>query len=354
MAMNKNIRRRRHLLNLALQGGGTHGAFTWGVLDRLLEEEGIDIGRISGTSAGALNGAALVTGLARGGRQGAKDNLSLLWNMVAAAGSFQAFMLLPLRKPSMGMWDDALPLLSPYQFNPLGMSPLRSVLAAVVDEALLRESGAATQLFVNAVSVQTGISRVFGPPEMSIEALLASACAPLSYQAVQIDGESYWDGSYAANPMLWPLYESLDCDIFLVELTPLRRSETPTSAKNILNRINEVGSLNGLVSELRALDAINRNVPGADIRMHLVSMPDHAAGSLDEEPSIKRTVDRALFEMLRRQGYQACEAWLQEHGHLLGKRSSVDIQARYLTPFSGSPGSESRRSARCERSVRQL
>src|SRR5690606_30812531 len=135
--------------------------------------------------------------------------------------------------------------------------------------------------------------------EMSIDALLASACAPFAYQAVQIEGESYWDGSYAGNPMLWPLYQALDCDIFMLELTPLRRAEIPMSAKNILHRINELGSLNGLVAELRALDTVNRNVPGADIRMHVVSMPDRPAGLLEDEPSIKRTVDRVLFEMLR-------------------------------------------------------
>lgn len=335
MTKPKAARRRGLKLNLALQGGGTHGAFTWGVLDRLLEEEDIEIGRISGTSAGALNGAALATGLARGGRPGAKEHLALLWHKVAEAGSLLTFLLLPLRKPGMGLWDDALPLLSPYQINPLGMAPLRSVLATVVDVDALRAAGAAPQLFVNAVHVQTGSSRVFGPADMSLDALLASACAPLSYQAVQIEGESYWDGSYAANPVLWPLYDrQLDCDIFMVELTPLRRAETPMSAKNILNRINEVVSINGLVAELRALDTINRSAAGADIRMHVVSMGERPGAVLENEPSIKRTVGRVLFELLRQDGYQACDSWLQEHRPLLGERSSVDIRARYLQPYS--------------------
>jgi NTE family protein len=320
-------------LNLALQGGGTQGAYTWGVLDRLLDEEHIHIDRISGTSAGALNGAALATGLARGGRQCAKDHLALLWNKVAQAGFAMSFLMLPLRKPGMGIWDDALPLLSPYQVNPLGMTPLRYILASVVDEALLRVPGAAPRLFVDAVNVHTGRSRVFGPQDMSVEALLASACAPLSYQAAQIDGESYWDGSYASNPTLWPLYEdNLDCDIFMVELTPQLRPETPRSAKNILNRINEIASINGLVTELRALDTINRNVAQADIRMHVLSMSDGPAAALENEPSIKRTVGRVLFEMLRQDGHRACDAWLREHGAQLGQRSTVDIGARYLSP----------------------
>lgn len=327
--------RERVQLNLALQGGGAQGAFTWGVLDRLLEEEDIDIGSISGSSAGALNGAALATGMARSGRAGAKEHLAMLWEQVAQAGSLMTLLLLPLRKPGMGLWDDALPVLSPYQANPMGMAPLRYILNTLVDENLLRKADTAPKLFVNALHVQSGSGRVFGPADMSIDAVLASACAPLSYQAVQIDGESYWDGSYAANPSLWPLYEdALDTDILLVELTPLHRAETPLFAKNILNRINEVASVNGLVSELRALEIINRNVPGADIRMHVLSLPDQPAGLLATEPSIKRTVGRVLFEMLRQDGRRACDTWLTEHGAHLGRHATADITARYLRPHT--------------------
>lgn len=336
--MAKEIRRAaptRHKLDLALQGGGAQGAFTWGVLDRLLEEEQIDIGRISGTSAGALNGAALATGLARGGRAGAREHLAMLWEQVAQAGSLMTFLMMPLRKPGMGVWDDMLPLLSPYQINPLGMAPLRHILNTVVDERLLREADAAPRLYVNALHVQTGSARIFGPADMSIDAILASACAPLSYQAVEIEGEAYWDGSYSANPALWPLYEdNLDSDILLLELTPLHRAETPLSAKNILNRINEVASVNGLVSELRALDAVNRHVPSADIRMHVLSIATQPAGKLATEPSIKRTVGRVLFEMLRQEGRRACDAWLQENGDQLGQRASADITALYLQPYA--------------------
>lgn len=332
--------RKRTKLDLALQGGGAQGAFTWGVLERLLDED-IDIGRISGSSAGALNGAALATGLARGGRAGAKEHLAMLWEQVAQAGSLMTFFMLPLRKPGMGLWDDMQPLASPYQTNPLGMAPLRCILNSVVDETLLREARAAPPLFVNAVHVQTGSCRVFGPADMSIEAVLASACAPLSYQAVQIDGESYWDGSYAANPSLWPLYENnLDTDILLVELTPLHRSETPMSAKNILNRINEMASIHGLVSELRALESLNRNMPGADIRMHVLSMAEQPAGKLATEPSIRRTVDRVLFEMLRQDGRRACEAWLAENAERIGECPSIDVTARYLQPYTQQPDME--------------
>lgn len=327
--------RPRLQIDLALQGGGAHGAFTWGVLDRLLEED-IDIGRISGTSAGALNGAALATGLARGGKAAAKEHLARLWNQVALAGSAMSFLMLPLRKPgSMGLWDDLQPLVSPYQANPLGMAPLRAILGSVVDVALLRQAKGAPQLFVNAVQVQSGKGRVFGPAQMSLDAILASACAPMVYQAVRIDGADYWDGSYLANPYLWPLYENrLDTDILLVELVPLQRAETPMSAKNILNRLNEVTSINGLVAELAALQAVNRHAPGADIRLHVLSMPAQPGALLAKEPSIKRTVDGTLFEMLRQDGRRACASWLDAHGDQLGRQSSFDPAAHYLRPYA--------------------
>jgi NTE family protein len=327
------------VLNLALQGGGAHGAFTWGVLDRLLDEPDIAIGRISGTSAGALNGAALATGYALDGRAGAKKQLALLWQKVAQAGLPLTLLLLPLRKPGMGIWDDAMPLLSPYQTNPLGMEPLRRVLNEVVDLDLLKSS-AGPQLFVNAVNVGTGYARVFGPSEMSVDAILASACAPLMFQAVNIDGDFYWDGSYAGNPTFWPLYEStLDTDILMVELTPLRRPEIPTTAKNILNRINEIASINGLVSELRALDALDRSGGRGTLRFHVVSLPEEAS-ELEIEPSIKRTVGGGLFESLRQTGQTACERWLEQHRDKLGVSGSVDIHARYLAPYAQGPSSD--------------
>jgi len=322
------------IINLALQGGGAQGAFTWGVLDRLLEEEALEIGRVSGSSAGALNGAALLTGLARGGREGAKQHLERLWAQVAMAATPMTLSLLPLRKPGMGMWDDAMPLFSPYQTNPLGMLALRTILMDVVDEDALRGASAERALFVNAVAVQTGRHRVFGPEDISIDALLASGCAPLSFQAVQIDGQAYWDGSYAANPALWPLYKNnLDTDILLVELTPVVREETPVSAKNIVNRINELASVFGLGSELQALYIVNRSVDTADIRMHVLSIADQPAGKIATEPSIKRTVDRVLFEMLRQDGRRACEAWLADNLEHVGRRASTDLLERYASPL---------------------
>lgn len=325
----------RPTLQLALQGGGAHGAFTWGVLDCLLDQDDIRIGDVTGSSAGALNGAALVTGLRRGGRQAAKDNLARLWQCVAQVGAPMTWLMLPLQKPWLGVWDDAVPLLSPYQTNPFALEPLRFIVSDVVDLDLLKAPGA-QQLFVNAIHVHSGRTRVFDRTDLTIDAIVASACAPLVYQAADIEGEPYWDGSYGANPSLWPLYEaSLDVDLLLVELAPLQRAETPTTAKNILNRINEIASVNGLVGELQALDMVNCKVPGADIRMHVISLPDEGANP-EIEPSVKRAVGIGLFESLRQSGYRACESWLQMHGPSVGVASTVDIGARYLADRAGS------------------
>ncbi|MGJ7523894.1 patatin-like phospholipase family protein [Variovorax sp. LT1P1] len=322
-------------LNLALQGGGAHGAFTWGALDRLLEEPDIEIGRISGTSAGALNGAALASGWATGGREGARRQLAALWHRVATAGIPFTWLLLPLRKPSLGIWDDGAPLVSPYVANPLGMAPLRLILGSLVDEGALK-STAAPELFVNAVNVHTGENKVFGPGEVTIDALLASACAPLVFQAVSIEGASYWDGSYGANPTLRPLFkEQREVDLMLIELVPLVRPEIPMTAKNILNRINEVVSINALKSELREVQ--DRNAQGHQvIRMHVVSLS--TAGSESEiEPSIKRSVGLELFESLRATGWAACDQWLNAHRDHLGVKSTADVDALYLGRTSAPP-----------------
>lgn len=321
--------RPRARIELALQGGGAHGAFTWGVLERLLEDESIDVGRVSGTSAGALNGAALVSGYATAGRSGAIDNLGRLWRRAAEAGAPMTLLHVPLKKPGLGIWDDALPLLSPYQTNSFGLEPLRFILSGVADIDAMRAQ-LLPALYVNAINVHTGFPRVFGPERLSVEALMASACAPMMFQAVDIDGEFYWDGSYGGNPMLWPLYQDgREVDILLVELSPLRRSETPTTAKNILNRINEIASINGLVAELREIQSVNAAAKREVVRVHVISLPESL--SVEEvEPSTKRTVDAVMFERLRAHGREACDMWLRTHRSQLGVASSVDIDSRFL------------------------
>ena len=323
-------------LSLALQGGGAHGAFTWGVLDRLLDEDDLRFDRISGSSAGALNGAAFASGYATGGREGARASMALLWRKIAEAGTLLTLFQLPLRKPGLGVWDDAMPLMSPWQTNPLAIEPLRYVLQSVVDLDALH-SPEAPQLHVNAVNVQTGHSRVFGPRELSIETLMASACAPFLFQPVTIDGVGYWDGGYAGNPMLWPLFgASSEVDVLLVELTPVLRREPPISPRDIINRINEIASTAGLVAEMRAIGFMNELAARAPeavghtrVRMHVVSLPDVLP---EAEPSTKRTIGVLFFQTLREAGRRACDAWLAEHKNSLGVRSTVDIGERYLAP----------------------
>nr|WP_145548272.1 patatin-like phospholipase family protein [Variovorax boronicumulans] len=316
-------------LQLALQGGGAHGAFTWGVLDRLLDEPRIGLGDVSGTSAGALNGAALVSGLRCGGRQEASRRLEQLWTELALVGAPLSWLLTPLRKPGLGVWDDAAPLLSPYQSNPFAMAPLHAVLARVVDVAALNAPGP-VRLHVNALNLRTGEGRVFGPGALSVQALLASACAPLMFQAIEIDGESYWDGSYASNPALAPLYEDRrQADLLLVELAPLERPEVPTTAKNILNRINEIASMRGLREELRALQQADSRRGGGALRLHAIRLADSVPPA-QAEPSVKRTVGMELFRALHAQGAAACEAWLRSHAGAVGRRSSVDLAACYF------------------------
>jgi NTE family protein len=315
-------------LHLALQGGGAHGAFTWGVLDRLLDDPSITIGRISGASAGALKGAALVCGYTAGGRAGAKRNLALLWQKACEAGSVMAWFHLPLRKPGLGVWDDAMPLVSPYQASPLALEHLRYVVSTVADFERV-DPGAGPQLYVNAINVNTGRTRIFTPADMSVSAVMASACAPFMFPAVTIDGDAYWDGSYGGNPCLAPLVEAgAEADLLMVELTPQRRAETPMTAKNILNRINELASVSALRADLRHVQHLNET-GRADIRLHVLSLPE-SLDDLEAEPSTKRTVGPWLFESLRQKGYAACEDWLSRNRASLGRVSSVDIAERYL------------------------
>lgn len=303
-------------LNLALQGGGAHGAFTWGALDRLLEEPLIEFGSISGTSAGALNGAALVTGWVRAGRQGAREQLALLWQKAAEVSSLASLTMIPLRKPSLGHWDDMVPLLPPMIANPLGIQPLRYVLNQVIDQQALRSPGAPA-LFVNAIRVRDGATRVFGPKDITIEALLASACAPQLFTAVEIEDEHYWDGSYTANPVLRPLYEGLQqADVLLIELSPVQRQELPLSAKNILNRINEITGNAGLQHEIQLLKENQRSKAG--LRLHVLNIPASCEHLMD--PSIKRSADAGLFETLRQEGWRCCDQWLDENYDSLLKR----------------------------------
>lgn len=250
------------LINLALQGGGSHGAFSWGILDRLLEEPWLKIDAISGASAGAMNAAVLADGWTTGGASGAGPALDAYWERVASAAAFSPLQRTPLDR-LLGRWTlDTSPVFiafelmsrvfSPYDLNPCGYNPLTAVLEASIDFKRLVQSP--IKLFVTATNVRTGRGRIFRNAELTPEALLASACLPTMFQAIEVDDEPYWDGGFAGNPTMTPLVrESNAQDTILVQINPRERPGTPRSAAEILNRLNEVSFNATLMKELRMI-----------------------------------------------------------------------------------------------------
>jgi NTE family protein len=332
------MRRDPILVDLALQGGGAHGAFTWGVLDRLLEEPWLAIDGISGTSAGAMNAAVLADGHAAGGTAGARAALDDFWRRVSRAALLSPLRRTPLdvllgrwsldHSPAFVAMDLASRLLSPYDLNPRGFNPLRDILAETIDFARLAR--APIKVFVTATNVRTGRGRVFRNAAITPEALLASACLPTLFQAVEIDGEAYWDGGYSGNPTITPLVRECDSrDTILVQINPVERPGTPRTARDILNRLNEVSFNAVLLKELRMI-ALLREVaePGecegarwADMRIHRV------AGEVMVELgySSKLNAEWDFLCMLRDEGRGSAEAFLSAHGQDLGHRSSFDL-----------------------------
>jgi len=337
----------KRTLDLALQGGGSHGAFTWGVLDRLLQDEQISFNGISGTSAGALNAAVMATGYQRGQRDGARQALSDFWHDVSRSGSIfcpgsasnaraiQGSLQLD-RLPGYQWVSSFFRSFSPYEFNPLNLNPLREVLRRHVDETALRRNS--LKLFVTATSVTTGQARVFTGHELSIDALLASACLPLLFQAVEIDGEPYWDGGYTGNPAIYPLiYNTEALDILLVRINPLVRVGTPTSSEEIMDRLSEITFNASLMGEMRAIAFVSRLVregkldPGKykDLRLHMVDDDD---GLAPLGANSKFDTDRAFLERLFDMGRGAADRWLAAHKDDIGVRATIDVESEFLKP----------------------
>jgi NTE family protein len=328
------------LVDLALQGGGAHGAFTWGVLDRLLEEPWIRIEAISGTSAGAMNAAVLANGWLKNGADGARSALDAYWLSVSRAAMFSPLQFSPFDR-MMGRWSlDTSPayitmdlmsrLLSPYDLNPLGLNPLREILAECIDFDRLVQSP--IKLFVTATNVWTGRGRIFRNAEITPDVLLASACLPTLFQAIFIDGEPYWDGGYAGNPTITPLIRESDAqDTILVQINPRERRETPRTASEILNRLNEISFNSPLMKELRMI-ALLRQVadPGcgegarwAQMRTHRI-LTDKLA---ELGASSKLNADWGFLQMLKDEGRRSADAFLTAHGDELGKSSTADLDA---------------------------
>ena len=337
-------------IDLALQGGGSHGAFTWGVLDRLLDDESIDFSAVSGTSAGALNAAVLATGHANGGRAGARAALRAFWGDIGHTGSsFSPFGsggstggASPFKLEDLPGYQWASSFFrsfSPYEFNPMNLNPLRDVLTRHVDPAAIARC--AFPLFVSATSVHTGQARVFSGAEISVDALLASACLPFIFQAVEIDGEPYWDGGYTGNPAIFPLiYDSRSLDVLLVRINPLSRPGTPHSSMDILDRLSEITFNASLIGEMRAIGFVSRLIAEQKLdagqykalRMHMVA-DDAALSALS--PASKFNTDMAFLEQLFGFGRHAASEWLKAHGDAIGVRGTLDIE----TTFLGKPAS---------------
>jgi NTE family protein len=326
------------LIDLALQGGGSHGAFTWGVLDRLLEEAWIEIAGISGTSAGAMNAAVLVDGWAAGGAGKAREALQNYWRRVSRAAALSPLQRSPLDR-MMGRWSlDTSPaylfadlmsrVLSPYDLNPLGLNPLRDILAESIDfERLAR---AEIKLFVTATRVRTGRGRIFRNAEITAEVLLASACLPTMFRAVEIDGEPYWDGGYAGNPTITPLVRETDAhDTVVVQINPTERSDEPRTAADILNRLNEISFNSPLAKELRMI-ALLRQVadPGTGEGARWARMKTHRIKSdllATFGASSKLNAEWAFVSKLHEEGRRAAGEFLDRHGDDLGVRSTADL-----------------------------
>jgi len=326
------------LVDLALQGGGSHGAFTWGVLDRLLEEPWLKIEAISGTSAGAMNAAVLVSGHMQGGAEGARAALDTYWKRVADTAKFSPLQRSPIDR-LMNRWTlDTSPaylamdlmsrVVSPYNLNPLGLNPIKSILGQSVDFAHLAE--APIKLFITATNVHTGRGRVFRNKEITPDVLLASACLPTMFQAIEIDGEPYWDGGYAGNPTITPLVRESDAhDTILVQINPRERRETPRMASDILNRLNEISFNAPLLKELRMIALLRQAAdPGsgegarwAHMRTHRI-MTDKLA---EFGASSKLNAEGAFLAMLKEEGRRAADAFLAEHGDDVGNRSTTDL-----------------------------
>jgi len=333
-------------INLALQGGGAHGAFTWGVLEYLLEDGRLQFEGISGTSAGAVNAVMLADGLIHGGPEEAQKRLADFWRAVSNNGSLPAMQravverllsFIPLEGTPMQAWLETLArYFSPYDFNPLNINPLRDLFDRFVDFEGLR-AAANLQIFISATNVQTGRVRIFSRDKLTAEVLMASCCLPLLFRAVEIDGIPYWDGGYLANPVIFPFFGTTTTeDVLVVQINPLIRQATPTSANEIMNRINEITFNSSLLSEYRAMEFVARLIdqgrlprgtgPGRyrRVNVHRIVL-DRYGTTLDAASKI--STDYTFFETLRVNGKRAARRFLDEHFDDIGVKGTVDLAA---------------------------
>ena len=331
-------------INLALQGGGAHGAFTWGVLEHLLEDGRLTVEGISGTSAGAVNAVMLADGLRRGGPDEARKRLADFWKAASLGGDLpgvqravlnRLFSLLPSEgSPTLDWMSAWSRYLSPYDVNPLNINPLKDLIERFVDFDGLRTD--ARPIYIAATNVQTGRLHIFARDKISAEAVMASACLPAVFRAVEIDGVPYWDGGYLGNPVLYPFFRSTDTeDVVIVQINPLMRKKVPTSTRDIMSRVNEITFNSALMAELRAIEFVNRLIDQGrlphgtgpnefrQIKVHRIVL--EGLGERFSSASKLRN-DFESFELLRKLGHRSARRFLDAHFDDIGVRSSVDLK----------------------------
>jgi NTE family protein len=332
-------------ISLALQGGGSHGAFTWGVMHRLMSEPLIYIDGISGTSAGAMNAVVFADGFLKGRRQGAIDGLEQFWGSVAGLAGMPRSIMRGIpgisdgwavdNDPAFMMLDIMTRIWSPAQLNPMKVNPLRDLLAKQVDFEGLR-ARPDVKLFVTASNVRTCKSRLFRTPELTPDTLMASACLPFLFEAVEIEGEFYWDGGYLGNPAIYPLiHECSSSDVVIVQINPLTRNEVPVTSRDILNRINEMTFNASLVREMAGIATVTSLVESGKlkddrytaVRFHQISAETELAkmGALS-----KMNTERSFLQHLHGLGYEAADRWLRDNFHRIGWESTVDVLEKYM------------------------
>ena len=332
------------IVNLALQGGGAHGAFTWGVLDRILDDGRIKVEAISGTSAGAMNAAVLADGYVRGGPESAREALETFWRAVskfARTSPVQRTLFDVVmgnwsldHSPGFLLFDVLSRFASPYDVNPFDINPLRDLVAETIDFERVHACQSVA-LHVAATNVHTGKIRIFSGPELTPEALMASACLPHIFRAVEIEGVPYWDGGYMGNPPLFPLFGTGNTsDVILVQINPVAREVTPTNARDILNRLNEITFNSTLLRELRAIDFVTRLIEDGKldskeytkIHMHRITAAEELAAL---SASSKLNAEWRFLQHLRDIGRNAADRWLDAHFDALGVRSTLDLRTEF-------------------------
>ena len=331
------------VVNLALQGGGSHGAFTWGVLDRLLEEEALHFEGITGTSAGEVNAVVLADGLAAGGREGARNALRAYWQKVSALFARGIFRpsLIDKGSPDFGLehspgfrfFEPMIYFASPYQANPFNHNPFSDLLAEAINFERVRQQ-TEVKLFLCATNVQTAKVKIFAGKELRVEHVLASTCLPLLMQAVEVDGEYYWDGSYAGNPAIFPLVYDCDSrDILMVHITPAERPGVPTTSPAIMNCMQEISFNTSLIREMRTISSLNKLVEqgrmggGKLMLVHVIEAEEFITAF---SWSSRLNADWDFLLHLHNMGRARADQWLEVNFNRLGIELTVDLDTKYF------------------------